>query len=571
MGFRSLQRPTGERVADQVDGLSFGASSAPVPTGLQYLLRPEATALPSVQPAGLQYLLRPEAIHAEALSQVPRTDSDANLTKRMDNDSAPGDAPAKRRKAESLSSLAFLMGCMIQAHPRSEKLVENLVLLNALGIDLGTMCSGTDCPLLAVSATAAWLNAEFRRRSVTTSVRATLVISRFACEADAEVRAWILANWRPPKIFTDVCRLVTFDHRATCAVAGTAVPVDTVSVSIAGTSCKRFSSACSSAGRATPASLHDVLESNSSIDTLKGFMQYTEVHGSSLTMIENVPLTAQADANGLSTRDLVESDWRRQGRHARDALINGNTFVPEHRDRIYLWSHRSSADREQEIQAGLAAMKTAAAQQRLALDAYLLPPNPAYLERLLTQAIAARDQNLEDGFGGKWTEDHEARQLELQASGNWHYIDSVAMLAEFSAWPGAQAFTPREKSIVKLKIGQHGRSLEHGVFDISQSECRSCARFDGDLPCIMPNRKYVLWRLGAKRSLSWLSGWELLKVQMAITCEKHLMTGFPRIRHFSDALLHRLAGNSFCCPAFACAFLAVIGAMDKADIESLKS
>jgi site-specific DNA-cytosine methylase len=189
---------------------------------------------------------------------------------------------------------------------------------------VGTMCSGTDSPILAMNAIAKAL--EGRQGGFE-------VQHCFSCEIDKDKQLFLRKNFAFDALFNDVCELG--DETAHDELSGQRVAVPTgLDIIIAGFSCKDLSG--------MNRFRKNLEEMGTSGTTLQGCLDYILRHRPRIAIFENVKNIALLDsATGLRPVDLVMEALKRLGYRAGWKFLNTrNYYLPQSRARVWMWGYR---------------------------------------------------------------------------------------------------------------------------------------------------------------------------------------------------------------------------------------
>jgi DNA-cytosine methyltransferase len=193
-------------------------------------------------------------------------------------------------------------------------------------IRVGTMCSGTDSPILAMRAIADAFHAA--------QCGSLEVQHIFSCEFDREKQKFLKANYPEMGIlFDDVTKLG--NKSALDVISGKMKDVPgKADVIIAGFSCKDLS------GMNSHRKALD--EMGQSGQTLQGCLDYVAVHRPRVVIFENVRnISTKSPETDLRPVDLVMVALRRLGYFSGWKFLDtANFYLPQSRARIWMWGYR---------------------------------------------------------------------------------------------------------------------------------------------------------------------------------------------------------------------------------------
>jgi site-specific DNA-cytosine methylase len=193
-------------------------------------------------------------------------------------------------------------------------------------IRVGTMCSGTDSPILAMRAIAAAMTAA--------QCGSIEVEHLFSCEFDKEKQRFLKANFPDMGLlFDDVTKLG--NKQALDAISGKMKKVPgQADVIIAGFSCKDLS------GMNRNRKALD--EMGQSGQTLQGCLDYIAVHRPRMVIFENVRnICTRSQETELRPVDLVMVALRRLGYSSGWKFLDTSKFyLPQSRARVWMWGYR---------------------------------------------------------------------------------------------------------------------------------------------------------------------------------------------------------------------------------------
>jgi len=192
---------------------------------------------------------------------------------------------------------------------------------------LGTFCSGTDSPAIALKHLSVALGTALGSDASKLGFEHI-----FSCEFDQAKQGFLLKNFDMDYLFSDVTQMGR--HRAWDVKSQSVqdVPGD-IDVVVAGFSCKDLS--FMNSYRKT---LEEMGQSGS---TLRGCLDYIERKRPRLVLLENVFAIDRADQHGLKQVNIVMEGLRARGYAAGYKLCNScDYYVPQVRHRIWMWGIR---------------------------------------------------------------------------------------------------------------------------------------------------------------------------------------------------------------------------------------
>eukprot|EP00930_Biecheleria_cincta_P045118 TRINITY_DN31098_c0_g1_i1.p1 TRINITY_DN31098_c0_g1~~TRINITY_DN31098_c0_g1_i1.p1 ORF type:complete len:2041 (-),score=461.67 TRINITY_DN31098_c0_g1_i1:392-6514(-) len=199
------------------------------------------------------------------------------------------------------------------------------VLLKKQVLRVGTMCSGTDAPVLVARAL---------QRALSTCSSSQLSFEHaFSVEFDPHKQEFLKANFpENPLLFKDCTQMGR--RRAYDVISGKAQEIPGgLDVLVAGFSCKDLS--MMNSFRKT---LEQMGQSGS---TLKGVLDYAERYRPRIILLENVWAIAKANGSGFRQVDLVMEGLKARGYAAGYRLLNScDYYLPQIRHRIWMWGIR---------------------------------------------------------------------------------------------------------------------------------------------------------------------------------------------------------------------------------------
>ncbi|KAI9836785.1 MAG: hypothetical protein M1819_000950 [Sarea resinae] len=154
--------------------------------------------------------------------------------------------------------------------------------LNGRKLRVGTMCSGTESPILALSQFASSLK---KHHNISLQID-----HKFSAEIVPFKQAYIERNFSPPIIFRDIRELIDNDEATTAYGAKAQIPGE-IDILIAGFSCVDFS-------RLNVKTL-ELGEQGESGDTFRAILYYCKVHRPKIVILENVLSAPWDEIRGL--------------------------------------------------------------------------------------------------------------------------------------------------------------------------------------------------------------------------------------------------------------------------------
>ncbi|KAF2134891.1 hypothetical protein P153DRAFT_372163 [Dothidotthia symphoricarpi CBS 119687] len=182
-------------------------------------------------------------------------------------------------------------------------------------INIGTMCSGTEAPLVAIN-----LISEALEKAGLPAIRFE---HHFSAEIEAIKQSYIERNFRPTRLFRDVREFIPDDATTATTAYGAEEDIpECLDIVIAGFVCKNLSSLNSHKLELT--------DKGESGDTWRALLSYANRFGPSIVLVENV----------LSEEDTwndVVSMWDEVGYAAEWVYCDTkNFYIPQTRQRMYM-------------------------------------------------------------------------------------------------------------------------------------------------------------------------------------------------------------------------------------------
>lgn len=417
------------------------------------------------------------------------------------------------------------------------------VLFQKKTLRIGTMCSGTDAPILV---------ARGLQRALSSLSSELSFEHVFSVEYDASKQEFLKANFPDcPRLFQDVTQMGR--KRAFDVLSGQPQDVPgNLDILVAGFSCKDLSMMNSYK--------KTLMEMGTSGLTLKGVLDYAERYRPRLILLENVWAIAKANSCGFRQVDLVIEGLKARGYAAGYRLLNScDYFLPQIRHRIWMWAIRIDVDGKlqnliadpAEIVAMSEKATVAVASKfnkillgleepcALHFEDYMLDDDHPDVRAYIQSMKAKQRRNVrtkKKGAKRDWTEKYDSHRTGHDYQYERPY--TAVRDAEF-----LQLLNDREKELLDLKCldvlneqGKDPRTVPM-LWELTQSVERvpgTRVRRDRQnyATCILPG---MLWHSSRHR---WVLGVEKLALQ-GIFAEDLLDT------NFSQRLLGDLAGNAF--------------------------
>lgn len=430
-------------------------------------------------------------------------------------------------------------------------------------IQVGSLCSGTECPVLAWSA---WMEALQERLGVSPSW-----CHAMSAESDEKKQDFLLMMMPGVKIFTDACNLGASEAMAVTASSRQLETVpDDIGVLFAGFPCK----AASRLNRHSGSSRNLECVSAGDLSTgsvFQSILSFLRLHGKRCQMLvmENVLGLAKKGPDGKSNLDcvldmLLQAGWWAKAWH----LDPRNWGTPASRLRVWIIgfpvSNVNTSGRTREATALLMqnVLDSIAGSKLAHMESYLLPDGHPYVKAITHPALygrlcAAGERAMaavwahgihppvparkasDDALRQKW---HSAQLVEAMHSGVQMWRQAELMSQElWICYPGIAEVTNREMGILQLENTRFPEpSLS--VIEMSQSACRgtgdqrqrrSAVKFHAVIP---RTRQFLTNRCRV------MTGLEALFVQNIRYPDD---PAFEKASRFPDHFLRDLAGNAF--------------------------
>ncbi|CAL1150989.1 unnamed protein product [Cladocopium goreaui] len=238
----------------------------------------------------------------------------------------------EERRSNAPRSLLEMTRCMLEKlkalQKTSDMCDEHLPkpLLQKQVLRIGTMCSGTDAPVLVARALERALKPEGSQLAFD---------HVFSVEYDSRKQEFLKANFPGcPLLFRDCTQMGR--KRALEVLSKKPQPVPgNLDILVAGFSCKDLS--MMNSYRKT---LQEMGQSGS---TLRGVLDYVERYRPKLVLLENVWAIAKSNSIGFRQVELVLEGLKARGYAAGYRLMNScDYFLPQIRHRIWMWAIRIS-------------------------------------------------------------------------------------------------------------------------------------------------------------------------------------------------------------------------------------
>eukprot|EP00435_Cladocopium_sp_Y103_P031375 s1198_g7.t3 len=239
----------------------------------------------------------------------------------------------EERRSNAPRSLLEMTRCMLEKLKALQKTSSDMCdehlpkpLLQKQVLRIGTMCSGTDAPVLVARALERALKPEGSQLAFD---------HVFSVEFDSKKQEFLKANFPEcPLLFRDCTQMGR--KRALEVLSKKPQPVPgNLDILVAGFSCKDLS--MMNSYRKT---LQEMGQSGS---TLRGILDYVERYRPKLVLLENVYAIAKRNSIGFRQVELVLEGLKARGYAAGYRLMNScDYFLPQIRHRIWMWAIRIS-------------------------------------------------------------------------------------------------------------------------------------------------------------------------------------------------------------------------------------
>jgi len=464
------------------------------------------------------------------------------------------------RRAAAPRTLLDMVSRMLEKLKWMQGGVLPAALLRRRTLRIGTMCSGTDAPVIVARAL---------QRALGSAASKLSFEHVFSAESDPYKQEFLKANFPDcPLIFQDVCQLGRQRAYDSLSRAPQPVPGE-LDVLVAGFSCKDLS--MMNSYRKTLA------EMGQSGSTLRGVLDYVERYRPRLVLLENVWAIAKANSCGFRQVDLVMEGLKARGYAANYKLLNScDYYVPQIRHRVWMWGIRvdnAPVGPGREIEAAACGDRVMRAVEgkfneilraleepcALHFDDYMLDDDHPLVRAhfgLMTSKNRISVKQKRSGAKRDWTQ----KYCSHRTGHDYQYERPYTSVrnAEF-----LQVLNDREKELLDLKcldvLNEQGKDpRSHSMlWELSQSVERvPGTRMRPDrqnyATCILPG---MLWHSSRHR---WVLGIEKLALQ-GIFAEDLQDTNFPQ------KLLGDLAGNAFTTTVCAANLIAALACADDAN------
>lgn len=463
------------------------------------------------------------------------------------------------RRAAAPKTLQGMVGDMLSKLVRCQNGQMPPIFQSGKKLRLGTMCSGTDSPILVARAL----------ERVLEGTPGLTFEHVFSAEQDACKQEFIKANFPScPAIFQDVCQLGRKHAYEALSRKPQPVPGD-LDLLLAGFSCKDLS--MMNSYRKTLA------EMGTSGSTLCGVLAYVERYRPRIVLLENVWAIAKANSLGFRQVDLVLEGLKQRGYAAGYKLLNScDYYVPQIRHRVWMWGLRidgaTPTDCSYEAEAAVVAAGEKASRAvesryctilreleepcALHFDDYMLDddhPDVRSHFKLMSSKNRVCVRKARGGTKRDWLQKYSGHRT----SNDYQYERPYTAVRDADF---LQVLNDREKELLDLKcldvLNEQGKDprTHPMLWELSQSVERvpgTRVRPDRQnyATCILPG---MLWHSSRHR---WVLGIEKLALQ-GVFAEDLVDTNFPQ------KLLGDLAGNAFTTTVCAANILAALTCAD---------
>eukprot|EP00435_Cladocopium_sp_Y103_P030803 s1198_g7.t1 len=467
----------------------------------------------------------------------------------------------EERRSNAPRSLLEMTRCMLEKLKALQKTSSDMCdehlpkpLLQKQVLRIGTMCSGTDAPVLVARALERALKPEGSQLAFD---------HVFSVEFDSKKQEFLKANFPEcPLLFRDCTQMGR--KRALEVLSKKPQPVPgNLDILVAGFSCKDLS--MMNSYRKT---LQEMGQSGS---TLRGILDYVERYRPKLVLLENVYAIAKRNSIGFRQVELVLEGLKARGYAAGYRLMNScDYFLPQIRHRIWMWAIRISETspasiEESRVMRDKAHLATSQVESRyndllvaleepcaLHFEDYMLDDDhPRVRAHFQWMKSKERKAVLKKKRGAKqdWLEKYDSHRTRNDYQYDRPY--TTVRDADF-----LQVLNEREKELVDLKcldiMNEQGKDprVVPMLWELSQSVERvPGVRVRRDrqnyATCILPG---MLWHSSRHR---WVLGIEKLALQ-GIFAEDMKDIDFP------EKLLGDLAGNAFTTSVCAANLIAIL-------------
>ena len=413
---------------------------------------------------------------------------------------------------------------------------------------VGTACSGSEFYLTALPL----LEKEISQRLG----RDVRFDHRWSCEIEPRKRQWIMDNFAPKKLFSDITRLA--EGRCHDFVSGGSAEVDEVDILIAGTSCK-------DASRLNPHHMRrlNVVESgaHSTGGTFQGFARLVAKLGPRCRVVylENVASLRDKDPKaGRSNFDGVRDAIRALGFGFIAAEFSARDMgLPVARPRLYMAGIRCGDEGAAQRTADEVLAAIAGKVRSVPLDSVLLPPGEPHIQMRdwMPEGLARQREQPCNILEVNWQGQHRSSwaQIPPRLAEKW--------APRFAANPWFSTLPERQRDLLLLTACRHdlARKAALAIPLHTSLGWESLGSLE-HLPTLVP--RGVFWLVGRRRPLL---GIEAVRLQ---GCDPSSLPGLGPESHDS-AFLTDLAGNAFCVYQFCAWLFAVLAAGDLAEDASV--
>jgi len=424
---------------------------------------------------------------------------------------------------------------------------------------VGTMCSGTDSPILAMRAIADALHAA--------QCGSIDVQHIFSCENDRQKQKFLKANYPDMGIlFDDVTKLG--DKHAVDVISGKTVEVPAkADVIIAGFSCKDLSGM-----NRNRKALDEMGQSGA---TLQGCLNYVATHRPRVVIFENVRnICTRSQETNLRPVDLVMVALRRLGYSAGWKFVDTSQFyLPQSRARVWMWGYMDETidpatiprvapsveklseelvNSENKASATVEGPKNAEINEAVdrTLD-FLKEPCAIHFDDLL---LPDDDPQVEEFLKTMQGRDKKKSLIQASAKLTWdvkiqQHRDALrsSFSKPYTSYRGAPwlgLLNPRERELCDLNFNEvyEERGIDARQHPMLWEMSQSAGRVPGTRtrehrmhcsPCILPGN---LWHTTRRR---WVSGREKLRLQGIFEND------VKDLSVVSEKTLGDMAGNAF--------------------------
>jgi site-specific DNA-cytosine methylase len=475
---------------------------------------------------------------------------------------SPGSAPAG-----TPATLRQMIDHMMEKIMNLPETAAKMAAMSGRRVRIGTMCSGTDSPILAMQAIAASMDKRGLRLEVEHS---------FSCEIDKDKQTFLKKNFTMGALFNDVCELG--QEMAKDVQSGKQVPVPSgLDVLLAGFSCKDLSGMNTNRKK--------LEEMGTSGTTLQGCLDYIFRYRPKTVIFENVRNIAARDSEtGLRQIDVVMEALRRSGYNAGWKFIDTKSYyLPQSRARVWMWGYRTGAaphgdcPKVNELSAEL--VRSSGAQEpsaelnelngkvhkilehlqqdaQIHFDDLLLPEDDPYVQKDISNRVG-RDANtvrVEKKAKLTWDVKHEQHRESLRNRYSKPYTS-------YRGAPWLRTLNERERQLCDINFQEvyEERGIDARQVPMLWEMSQSAGRVPGTksakatmhcAPCIVPGN---LWHTTRRR---FLLGREKLRYQ-GIFGED-----LRDLDCVSETVLGDLAGNAFSATVCAANLLAAMLSTD---------